>query len=68
MRQQARWQVAGIRLPISINISAQQMMAPFFVDAMVALLAEHHRDPQQIELGSDRINAARPRHRRQPHA
>ena len=30
--------VAGIRLPISINISAQRMMAPFFVDAMVALL------------------------------
>jgi diguanylate cyclase (GGDEF)-like protein len=50
MRQQARWQAAGIRLPISINISAQQMMAPFFVDAMVALLAEHHRNPQQIEL------------------
>ena len=50
MRQQARWQAAGILLPVSINISAQQMMAPFFVEAMVALLAKHQRSPQHIEL------------------
>ncbi len=50
MRQQARWQASGLLLPVSINISAQQMMANDFADALVGLLAEHHRDPQQIEL------------------
>ncbi|HSH30547.1 MAG TPA: EAL domain-containing protein [Thiohalobacter sp.] len=44
------WQRAGIRLPLSVNISGRQFAAPGFVDQIRGLIGESGIDPRQLEL------------------
>ena len=49
--QMAQWQARGHPLPVSVNISAQQLQAPHFTTRLNALLARHPEVPtHHLEL------------------
>lgn len=50
-RQSKRWKVLGYpSLPISVNVSARQLMQIQFVEQVVAILREEEVDPQHLHL------------------
>ncbi len=51
LRQIERWRDEGLDLPVSVNIDAQQLQHPDFVNRLAALLAEHPSvPPARLEL------------------
>jgi diguanylate cyclase (GGDEF)-like protein/PAS domain S-box-containing protein len=43
LAQAETWQVAGLNIPVSVNVGALQLQQPDFVDRLKALLAAHPR-------------------------
>lgn len=41
LRQSAKWLAAGLRLPVSVNVSAHFLQHPFFVKQLEAVLRRH---------------------------
>lgn len=51
LKQMALWRTMGLNLPVSVNIGAQELMAPDFVKRLRGHLAAHPEvPPQQLEL------------------
>ncbi|MDO8346718.1 MAG: EAL domain-containing protein [Rugosibacter sp.] len=51
LRQMARWQTAGLRLPVSVNIGASQLQQPDFSERLGIILARHPEiPPSDLEL------------------
>jgi len=50
LRQQAAWRKLGLDLGMAVNISAQTLLDPEFVDQVTGLLAAHDVPPQQLIL------------------
>jgi diguanylate cyclase (GGDEF)-like protein len=51
VQQAAEWRRAGLpRIPVAVNISAQQLYAASFLDGLRDVLLEHRLDPDAIEL------------------
>lgn len=49
-RQILAWQGNGIRLPVSVNISGRQFVAPNFVEQIDAIIRDAGIDPELLEL------------------
>lgn len=49
-QQAARWQQAGLSLPIAVNVSALQFQQPQFVDRVAEVLRKHTLAPDRLEL------------------
>tara|TARA_R110002126_G_scaffold75469_21_gene188395 strand:+ start:6621 stop:8738 length:2118 start_codon:yes stop_codon:yes gene_type:complete len=49
-QQNARWQKAGIKLPVSVNIAAAQFTDPSLLGLIEHLLQEHQLTPAMLEL------------------
>ena len=51
LAQLERWNGAGLRIPVSVNIAAHHLQHPDFVDELRAILARHpHLPPSMLEL------------------
>ena len=49
-RQVMRWQLAGLSLTMSINISPRQLEHPDFVDSLAHIIREHSVNPSLLEI------------------
>ena len=51
LTQMERWCADGLDIPVSVNVSAQQLLKEGFVDRLIALLAAHPgKAPSRLEL------------------
>jgi diguanylate cyclase (GGDEF)-like protein/PAS domain S-box-containing protein len=51
LTQMERWQADGLQIPVSVNVGAEQLQQPDFVDRLRALLDAHPAvSPSQLEL------------------
>ncbi|MBS1803601.1 MAG: EAL domain-containing protein [Acidobacteria bacterium] len=51
LRQLEAWMAAGLDIPVSVNISAQQLQHPEFSSRLNVILAEHRGiDPSRLEI------------------
>ncbi|SFJ76370.1 diguanylate cyclase (GGDEF) domain-containing protein [Cellulomonas sp. KH9] len=50
VRQLARWQEQGHRVPVAVNLSAHDVASPAVVDTIEQLLAEHGVAPSLLEV------------------
>lgn len=50
LAQAERWQAAGHRFSVSINVSAVDLDGGAFVDSLTSVLARHQVDPAMIEI------------------
>ncbi|HVT97975.1 MAG TPA: EAL domain-containing protein [Acidobacteriaceae bacterium] len=51
LTQLERWNAAGLKIPVSVNIAAHHLQQPDFTDRLRALLAEHAEiSPSRLEL------------------
>ncbi len=50
LRQMAAWRAAGLRLPLSVNVSAPNLLEADFADRVLARLRQHGIEAGQLEL------------------
>ena len=50
LRQMTAWRAAGFRLPLSVNVSAPNLLEADFADRVLARLRQHDIEPGQLEL------------------
>ncbi|MET0320858.1 MAG: sensor domain-containing phosphodiesterase [Duganella sp.] len=50
LAQAARWHADGLRLTVSLNVSALDLSGPAFADRLTALLERHRVDPALLEI------------------
>ena len=50
LRQQQAWRAAGLRLQLSLNVSAANLLEPDLADRVVAELEQHGLPPECLEL------------------
>ncbi|MEW6163857.1 MAG: EAL domain-containing protein [Pseudomonadota bacterium] len=48
LRQIEDWLAQGLRLKVSVNVAAQQLLQPDFIDRLRALLARHPQVPSEL--------------------
>ncbi|MGH8870316.1 MAG: putative bifunctional diguanylate cyclase/phosphodiesterase [Actinomycetes bacterium] len=50
LAEAARWQKAGLSIPVSVNVSMLQLSAPCFLEVVAGSLARHDLVPQSLVL------------------
>jgi diguanylate cyclase (GGDEF)-like protein len=63
LSQAARWWRDGLRVPVSVNLPARDLVSSRLVELVVQLLQRHGLEPQALRLDvSEQVLAARPLH------